>query len=432
MTPTTIFLALALATGAPLPKPAPAEAGWPQWRGPNRDGIAAEGKLLEEWPTEGPKLAWKISDAKAIGTGYGSPAVVGDKMYIFGATGPKKDASEFVTCLNLKDGSQVWQTSLKTTAGSFSDGWGGGPRSTPTVDGDKLYILGATGDLVCLDIKKGEMKWQKNLVKDFGGGIPNWGYSESVLIDGDNLICTPGSKGGMIALKKATGETVWQCKELTDGAGYSSIVVTEVGGVKQYVQQTMANAIGVKAKDGKLLWKTGEIKRAVAVIPSPVLGADNLVFFTAGYGAGCECYKLEKDGEGTKATKVYSKNSIVQNHHGGVLLVGDHIYGHSDSSGWVCFDYKKGEDVWKDKGVGKGSVSSANGFLYCYGEGNGTLALVKATPDKYTEISKFKIPQTSELRAKNGSGKVWAHPVVANGKLFLRDFELLYVYDIAK
>jgi outer membrane protein assembly factor BamB len=427
------FLLLASLLAAPA---ALSAADWPQWRGPNRDGVSGDKNLLDKWPKDGPKLLWKKTELTNIGAGYGSPAVVGGKMYLIGADGAKQDAKEFVTCLNVKDGSQVWQTKLTTSAGKFLDGWGGGPRATPTVDGGFVYALGATGDLVCLTADKGEVKWTKNLVSDFGGGIPQWGYSESVLIDGDALLCTPGGKGGMIALNKATGETVWQCKDLADAAGYSSIIVTEVGGVKQYVTQTMASGVGVRAKDGKLLWKVGKIGRKIAVIPTPVV-ADGYVFFTAGYGAGCECFKLEKDGDGTKATQVYSNNKTLQNHHGGVVRVGDFVYGHSDVGGWMCFPFKSGGDepAWKNSGVGKGACSLADGHLYCVSEKTGTVALVKPNEKAYQEVSRFAIPAQSELRKKQpqaGMTGVWAHPVIADGKLFVRDFDLLYVYDVAK
>ncbi|MFO0877608.1 MAG: PQQ-binding-like beta-propeller repeat protein [Gemmataceae bacterium] len=301
-----------------------------------------------------------------------------------------------------------------------------------TVDGDRLYILGVTGDLVCLSIDKGEVKWAKNLVKDFGGAIPNWGYSESPLIDGDKVVVTPGSKGGMVALDKKTGEEIWRCREFSDGAAYSSVMIAEADGVKQYVQQTMSAALGVRAKDGKLLWKKeGGIGRRVAVCPSPVVHGP-YAFFTAGYGAGCECYKLEKDGDGIKATSVYTNNRVVQNHHGGVVRVGDYLYGHSDRGFWFCFDLIKGGDkpVWQNRGVGKGSVGVADGHLYCYSESDGTLARVKATEKGYEESGRFKIPQTSKLRP--GSGKVWAHPIITQGKLILRDYELLFVYDVSQ
>lgn len=404
-------------------------ADWPQWRGQNRDGHSLDNSLLAEWPKAGPKLAWSVKDASIVGTGYGSPSVVGDKLYILGGSSAKQTAKEFVTCLSLKDGSKLWQTELTTSAGRYSDGWGGGPRSTPTVDGKSLYILGATGDLVCLSIDKGEVQWSKNLVKDFGGRIPSWGYSESVLIDGDHLICTPGSAGGMVALEKSTGKLVWACKEFKDGAGYSSVMISNGAGVKQYVQQTMSSALGVRAQDGKLLWKTSNLRRATAVIPSPVVFED-YVFFTAGYGAGCECYKLEKDGQNVNATVVYKANRDVQNQHGGAVRVGEFIYSYSDSGGWGCLDMKKGEVAWKNRGIGKGSISYAGGYLYCYSESSGTLARVQASEKGYTEAGSFKIPALSKLRP--GSGKVWAHPVIANGKLLLRDYEMLYAYDVAK
>lgn len=423
--PLAAFAAFTLA--APVPATKSTGTDWPTFRGPNHSGVSTEKGLLEAWPKEGPKLLWQKSDVKDIGTGYGSPAVVSGKIYLLGADGAKQTANEFVTCLDL-DGKQVWQTKLTTTAGKYNDGWGGGPRGTPTVDGDMVFVLGATGDVVALTADKGEIKWTKNLVKDFGGGIPVWGYSESVTVDGDQVICTPGNKTGLVCLNKKTGNVVWECKELTDGAGYSSVVVAEVGGVKQYITQTMSSGVGVRAKDGKLLWKVGEIGRRTAVIPTPVVTEDGYVFFTAGYGAGCECYKLEKDGEGTKATKVYSKNKDVANHHGGVSKVGDFIYGHSDSNGWVCFDFKKGEVVWKDKGVGKGSMTAVGDSLFCYSEQTGKLARVKATDKGYEELGSFTIPATSKIRPNQG--KVWAHPVVSGGKLYLRDYELLYVYDM--
>lgn len=412
-----------------------AAADWPQWRGPNRDDKSAETGLLKDWPKDGPKLLWSVTDAAAIGVGYGTPAVVGDRLYIIGSDGPKQTAKEFVSCLSVKDGKQVWQVALNTTTGDgfkYSDGWGGGPRSTPTVDGDRVYVLGATGDLVCVAKADGKEVWRKNLVTNFGGKVPAWGYSESPLVDGDNVVITPGTKTGMVALNKTTGETVWACKELTDGAGYSSIVPAVVGGVRLYVQQTMAHGVGVRASDGKLLWSVGEIGRRTAVIPTPVV-ADNIAFFTAGYGAGCEAFTLAPDGPGgVSATKIYSKNPVVADHHGGVVEYGGNVYGHSDSKGWVCFDYKTGPDepTWASKALPKGSITYADGNFYCYSEVDGTLARIKATPDAWQETGRFTIPKQSGIRPKQG--KVWPHPVVANGKLYLRDYELLYCYDLGQ
>lgn len=402
-------------------------ADWPQWRGPNRDGKSADTGLLKEWPKSGPKLAWKLDD---VGAGYGTPAVVGDRVYLIGAEGKKAGATEFVICLSAADGKQLWKTPIQTTQGKFNDNWGGGTRSTPTVTKDKIFVLGATGDVVCVSVADGKPVWAKNVVKDFGGKIPFWGYSESPLVDGNLVVVTPGVKTGMVALNKDTGETVWQCKEFDDDAGYSSIVPTVVGGVRVYVQQTMKNGVGVRATDGKLLFKVGEIARRTAVIPTPVVDGEG-VFYTAGYGAGCEYYKLTADGDGVKAEKVYSKNKVVANHHGGVIELGGKVYGHSDSNGWVCFDYKTGPDepVWKNKGPGKGSIAYADGHFFCYSESKGELVRIKATPEGWQEAGKFTIPATSQLR-KGTSGQIWPHPVVANGKLYLRDYELLFVYDL--
>ncbi len=417
-----------LSLTAPVPVVKSGGTDWPTFRGPNHSGVSAENGLLGTWPADGPKLLWQKADATDIGVGYGTPAVVGGKVYFFGSDSAKQTGTEVVTCLDSADGKQVWQVKLTTTAGRYNDGWGGGPRGTPTVDAGLVYVLGATGDLVCLTADKGDMKWTKNLIKDFGGGIPTWGYSESVTVDGDHIICTPGNKCGMVCLNKKLGELVWECKELTDAAGYSSVVVAEVGGVKQYVTQTMKSGVGVRAKDGKLLWQVGEIARRTAVIPTPVVTADGYAFFTAGYGAGCECYKLSKDGDGTKAETVYSKNKEVANQHGGVVQVGEHIYGHSDSNGWVCFDYKKGEVVWKNKDLAKGSVTAVGDSLFCYAEQTGKLTRVKATDTGYEEVGSFTIPATSKIRPNQG--RVWAHPVVSGGRLYLRDYELLYVFEV--
>ena len=272
---------------------------------------------------------------------------------------------------------------------------------------------------MCLDAAAGKRVWKKNLVSDFGGGVPQWGYSESPLVDGGNVVVTPGNKTGMVALEADTGEVAWKCEELKDGAGYSAIIPVDVGGVRTYVQQTMAHAVGVRAADGKLLFSTGEIGRRVAVIPTPVVVGD-LAFFTSGYGAGCECYRLKADGTGgVTAEKVYSKNKVLANHHGGVIEQGGYVFGHSDSDGgqWVCFDYKAGADepVWKAKGPGKGSITYADGHFYLYGEGKGELVRIKATNAGFEEAGRFTIPQASADR-KGTQGKVWPHPVVANGK----------------
>ncbi len=419
-----------LLTACLMAAPAVGDGDWPQWRGPNRDGKSLETGLLKNWPKDGPKLAW---ENLKVGHGYGSPAVVGDKVYILGGEGNKAGDAEHCLCLNLKDGTEVWKTPLGTSPGRFSDGWGGGPRSTPTVANDMVYCLGATGDLVCLKADSGKQVWKKNLVKDFGGGIggPNWGYSESPLVDGDNLICTPGKGTGMIALNAKTGDTVWSCKEFKDGAGYSSIVPADIGGVRIYLQQTMESSLAVRAKDGKLMFRNAELNRNIAIIPSPVF-ADNHVFFTAGYGAGCECYKLAVDGDKVTATKVYAKYKTVSNHHGGVIQIGDHIYGHNNAGKWVCFAFKEAKDaaVWDYQRFGKGAITYADGHFICYDENNGNVAVIKATTEGWTEVGSMKLPKLS--KTPKAKGQIWAHPVVAHGKLFLRDYDYLFCFDLKK
>jgi outer membrane protein assembly factor BamB len=418
-----------LAVGAlVLVCPALGAADWPQWRGPNRDGVSTETGLLKQWPKDGPKLAWK---ADIGGVGYGSPVVVGEKLFILAAEDDKEGQKEFAICLDTKTGQRLWRTGLPAAEGSYLQGWGSGPRSSPTVNGDAVYVLGARGDLLRLKVADGSTVWSRNLQKDFKGVIPGWGYSESVLIDGDALICTPGKNGTILALNKANGEKLWQSSELTDSAGYSSIVAADIGGVRQYITQTQAAAVSVRAKDGKLLWRETGMRRAVAVIPTPIVH-DGMVFITAGYGAGSELYKLTSKDNTTTTEKVYAGNKVLVNQHGGAIRIGDYIYGHSDNGNkWVCIEYKTDspDPVWESKALEKGSLVAADGHLYCYGQGKGICALVEASPKEWKEKGRFEIPEKSKLPRRDGL--IWAHPVVANGKLYLRDQELLFCYDIA-
>ena len=405
-------------------------ADWPQWLGPNRDGKSPETGLIDAIPAGGPKLLWSLKGVDEVGTGYGSPAVVGNRLYLVGGASAKAAAAESVHCLDAGTGQKIWTTPIPTAKGKFMDNWGGGPRSTPTVDRDHLYVLGATGDLVCLTTA-GQVVWTKNLVSDFGGKIPAWGYSESPLVDGDKVVVTPGKKGAVTALNKLTGELVWTTPDLKDGAGYSSLVPTDVGGVRQYVTQTDAHGVGVRASDGKLLWTTDVIGRGTAVIPTPVVTADNVVFFTSGYNAGCAAFQLKPDGDGTKADKLYGKSKVVSNHHGGVIGLGGKIYGHSDRD-WVCYDLVHGGDepIWSSNKLGKGSIAYADGHFYCYDEDSGTVAQIKATDKDWDETGRWTIPAKSKLRPK--SGKIWPHPVIAGGNIYLRDYENLFCYQLTK
>ena len=413
-----------------------AASDWPQWQGPNRDNVSKETGLLKSWPKDGPKLLWTY---EKTGSGFSGPAIVGDRLYILGDRGD----SQYVIALDVTSTmvTEAWATKIGPV---FENSYGNGPRSTPTVDGDRVYVLAASGSpansrdsqgmVACLDVASGKIVWEKSLKGDLNGQMMSgWGYSESPLIDGDKLVCTPGgSKGTLAALDKKTGEVLWRSKELTDPAAYSSAIVAEVGGVRQYLQTTGKAVVGVAAKDGKLLWRHPKPEYRTAVIPTPIFHND-LVYVTAGYQVGCELLRLSSNSPGVKAESVYVNNrksheqDNVENKHGGVVLVGDHIYGWSDGPGrgrWVCQDFKTGKVVCQSEKLGRGSITYADGRLYCYAERDGTVVLIEASPKEWIEHGRFKIPKTQK------PGSVWTHPVVANGRLYLRDQELLYCYDV--
>ncbi len=388
---------------------------WPQWRGPQRDGISAETGLLKEWPAGGPKLLFKATE---IGGGFSSVATSGDRLFTMGDKG--EDC--FLMALSRADGKIFWSTKVGKAG---APGWGGfaGPRCTPATDGELVYTVGQWGEFVCADAKSGEVKWSKNFENDFGAKRPEWGFSESPLLDGNNVVVTPGGKSGaIVALNKKTGEVVWQSKEFTDNAHYSSLIIAEIGGVRQYLQLTDASVAGVATKDGKLLWRAPRPGKT-AVIPTPVYH-DGIVFVTSGYGVGCNAFKVTAaDGKFT-AEQIYASKAMA-NHHGGVLRIGGNVYGHSEGKGWTCQDLKSGEAKWQEKGkVGKGSVVAIGNQLILRAEdGKGTVALIEATPEGYSEKGRFDPPNRSEKHS-------WAHPVVSDGKLWLRDQDVLLCYDL--
>ncbi|MDG2390517.1 MAG: PQQ-like beta-propeller repeat protein [Planctomycetaceae bacterium] len=399
---------------------------WPQWRGPFRTDISPAAGLLKEWPEAGPKLAWTYKNA---GLGYSSFAIVDNNMYTMGT----REQTEYLLCLDANTGKELWATEV----GPFlENGWGGGPRSTPAVDGDYVYTFSGQGHLACLEKANGKTKWNVD-VQTLGGKIPKWGYSESVLIDGEKILCTPGADDAtVVAFNKANGEVIWKsavtAKSEKDGeteeqpanAHYSSIMPAIINGDPQYVQLTQNTLFGLQAGTGEVLWQTTWPPGRVAVIPTPLI-KDNYVYITSGYGAGCKLVKINKD---YSVEEVYF-NTEMKNHHGGVILLGDTIYGHSDA-GWLAQDFMTGEEVWRERQkLGKGSVTFAEGNLYCLDERTGTVALVSATRDDYIEKGRFDLPEQSDIRSPKG--KVWTHPVVINGKLYLRDQEYIFCYDVS-
>jgi outer membrane protein assembly factor BamB len=395
---------------------------WPQWRGPNRTGLSQETGLLKEWPKGGPKLLWERKD---IGDGYSTPAVVGDRVYLM----VNRKDKEYVLALTVKDGSEVWATEVGKVGRNQGPQYPGS-RSTPTIEGDRIYALGSDGDLACLKKDKGEILWSKNLKKTLEGTPGAWAYSESVLIDGDHLICTPGGKQAtMAALKKSDGDIVWKSAfPKADAAGYASPIVAEIGGVRQYIQFVFGGVVGVEAKTGKFLWRYDKTKDQAANIPTPVFHDGCVFTSTSRNGSGLN--RLKVNGDAVESEQVYY-NKTKLNSIGGVVRVGDYLYGTDAAGELVCMEFKTGEIKWHHACVGSASLCYADGMLYVRGQGgNGFgpesppfVALVAATPEGYKEKGRFQQPDHADRPA-------WPHPVVANGRLYLRDGNVLLCYDV--
>jgi len=391
---------------------------WPQWRGPDRDGISQEKRLLKEWPKEGPRLVWELKD---LGSGYSTPAVVGERLYVISNRGMD---DERVQCLATADGKEIWSTRIGNVGKNDGPQYPGS-RSTPTVDGQLLFALGSDGDLVCLETASGKERWKKNLRNDFGGQPGKWAYAESPLVDADALICTPGGKQAtIVALNKTTGETIWKSQVPEgDPAAYASVIAVEVGGRKQYVQFLEKGLVGVDAKSGMLLWRYDKTAQgSPANIPTPVAGG-SFVYSSTGRGGG-GLVELKADGDAVTAEQVYYVAQLPTSIGGSVLLDG-HLYGTS-GRGLMCVDFATGDVKWQEQGVGAGSVCYADGRLYVHGE-NGAVALVEATSEAYREKGRFTPPNQPD----RGRAKAWTYPVVANGRLYVRDLGMLWCYDVA-
>jgi len=399
-------------------------ADWPSWRGPNRDGQSAETGLLQEWPAGGPPLVWR---ARGIGAGLSSVAVVGGRIYTMG----DKGGAQHVFALDKADGRIVWSAKV----GPRWDDEYAGPRATPTVDGDLLYAIGTEGDLVCLETATGRERWRKSLPRDFGGSVmTSWKFSESPLVDGDRLVFTPGaSDAAVVAVSKRTGAVVWKAAvphlgpQGRDGAAYSSIVISNGAGTKQYVQLLGRGLVGIRASDGKYLWGYNRVANDVANIATPLVRG-NHVFASTGYQTGAVLLELTPQAGGVAAREVYFlPPGTLQNHHGGLVLVGSHVYaGHGHNKGFpISVDFMTGKVAWggdiRNAGSGSAAVMYADHRLY-YRYQNGVVLLVEATPAGYREKGSFTIPEV-----QNPS---WPHLVVADGRLYVREQDSLYVYDV--
>jgi len=404
-------------------------ADWPQWRGPHRNGLSAETGLLKEWPKDGPKLAWKISD---IGLGYSAPSVVRDRIYLLSNEGME---NESVMALDNTDGKKIWNVRIGNVGNPKQQPSYPAARSTPIIDADLLYALGSDGDLVCLETATGKTRWHKNLRADFGGEPGVWAYAESPLIDGDVLVCTPGgSNATLVALNKKSGELVWKSAVPGgDQAAYASVVITEIGGRKQYIQFLQKGLVGVDAKTGAFLWRYEKsAKGSPANIPTPI--AQDSYIYSASARGGAGLIKLKNDETKSRPDhpeaawepeQIYFTPKLPTS-IGGAVKVGKNLYG-TTGQALVCADFVSGEVKWEERSIAPASVCYADGCLYLHGE-NGDLALVEATPEAYREKGHF----TPGDQPNRGQSKAWAYPAIANGRFYIRDANVLWCYEIRR
>jgi len=392
-------------------KPDAKALDWFQFRGPNRDGHSTETGLLAPWPSGGPPQAWK---ATGIGTGYSSVCVSGTRVFTMGETGGKS----YLLALNAADGKILW----KTEAGQGGDpgNQGAGPRGTPATDGTLVFALSQNGELLCAQAATGRPVWKKTMSQLGGGGTPGWGWSESPLLDGNALVVSPGGSGGHVAaLNKATGAPLWQSR-VKGGAHYTSLAVADIGNVRQYLYFNNQVVAGIAARNGQVAWQID--RSGQTAIASTPAYRDGIVFVSSGYGVGHNGFRVAGAGGRFQVQPAYEGNEMAS-HHGGYVVVENHVYVPSDGGSLVCAELKTGKVAWQDRCVGKGSAVFADGHLYVRGEGGG-VALVEASPAGYKEKGRFNLPKT-------GGNGAWANPAVAGGKLYLREWDNLYCYDIA-
>ena len=392
---------------APIDAQLSPTAEWFQWRGPNRDGHSDETGLLKDWPANGPPQVWRATGA---GNGFASFSASGGKLFTLGARGNV----EYVIAFDAASGKRLWET---PNGQRFRNEMGDGPRSTPTIDGNRLFAFGGTGELSCLDTATGTKIWSVNVVQQFGGTTPYWGYSESPLVIGDRIVLNAGGrKASIVAVNKADGKTLWQ--NHNDAAGYSSPMLLRTGSLQQVVFFTGQRALAVDPRDGRLLWSYDRASNNTANIATPIIRG-NRVFFSSDYGTGAALLDVKAAGNVASAQEVYFTREM-RNHHASSVVVGDHIYGFS-SSILTALKFDTGDLAWRNRSVGKGSLIYADERLYLYSE-QGVVGLADASPTEYRERGRFSIQQTGP--------PTWSHPIITNGRLIIRDQDNVYAYDI--
>ncbi len=425
--PLTSIAAFCLSLLAVLATPAGIVAStsdWPQWRGPERNGISKESGLLKQWPAGGPKLLWQVND---IGDGYSTPSVAGNRIYLMSNRGLE---NEFVQALSTKDGKPVWTTRVGNVGNPNQNPPYPKARSTPTVDGNFIYALGSDGDLVCLETKSGKIRWQKNIRKEFGGQPGEWAYAESPLVDGDVVVVTPGgAEATIVALNKKTGALIWKSAVPGgDPAGYASAIVVQGGGRKQYVQLLSKGLVGVDAKTGQFLWRYKDVAKGPAQYFTPVARGEYV--YTGALGVGGGLVRLKLDQGGVAAEQVYFTRGL-PNGLGGAVLVGETLYGTDIARApFVAVEFATGKVKWTTESIGRVSIAYADERLYLHGL-DGDVALVEATPEAYRERGRFTPPdQPKHKQVGTYPEQAFAHPVIANGRLYIRDLGTLWAYDI--
>ena len=389
-------------------------ADCPRFRGPTGNGVFEETGLLKTWPADGPKLAWS---AKGLGEGYSSAVVAGGTVYV---TGQDSTGQGLLFAFG-EDGSEKWKAPYGPEVGKLGPARPGS-RGSPTVDGDRVYVVSGFGRLVTLDAKTGKELAAVDLPKRFGGKMLRFGCAESVLVDGEKVVCTPGGPdASIVALDKKTGETIWQSKGLSQPSGYCSASLIEVGGKKIVTTMLGQSVVGVDAATGKVLWAHAN-RQGNDMQPNSPVYADGIVYATAGRGTGGVALALSADG--TSATQKWTDKTL-DNSMQGVVVIDGHVYGTAGGrggKGLICLELAGGKVAWTAPEVKAGALVAAEGMLYIYGS-DGTVRLVKPDAKAYTPVSQFKVT--------HGAGMHLAHPTIANGRLYIRHGDALAAYDIA-